>query len=153
MSQSLKPRLFRPETLTAAAIFVAAAAFLIPAMAMRPISALLPGAMLVGLMVLSAVLLVADQHKAAAGDETRPMTAAPKRVIGAFILIAIYALAVDFIGFYAATAVTIPLVAYAFGYRRPLGLLVATVVVLSAIYLIFDFGMSQDFPAGRLWRD
>jgi hypothetical protein len=45
------------------------------------------------------------------------------------------------------------MVAFAFGYRNPLGLLVATGIVVGSIWLIFDFGMSQSFPAGRLWKD
>ena len=79
------------------------------------------------------------------------MTAAPKRVLGAFMLIACYALATDFIGFYVSTAVVIPLVAYVFGYRSLPGLALATCIVLGAIYLIFDFAMAQTFPVGRLW--
>jgi hypothetical protein len=55
------------------------------------------------------------------------------------------------VGFYISTAVSVPLVAYAFGYRNPLGLAIAAVIVLVAIYLIFGFAMSQEFPAGRLW--
>jgi len=42
-------------------------------------------------------------------------------------------------------------VTFAFGYRNPLGLAVATVIVVGTIWMIFDFGMSQDFPTGRLW--
>lgn len=151
MPESRKPRLIRPETLTALGIIVLAAAFLIPTADLRPISALLPAAMLVGLIVLSGFLLLADQRKASAGDPAKSVTHAPKRVIGAFLLIVAYALATDFIGFYVSTAVTVPLVAWIFGYRRPAGLLIATVIVVGAIWAIFDFGMSQDFPTGRFW--
>ncbi|WP_340120128.1 tripartite tricarboxylate transporter TctB family protein [Pelagibius sp. 7325] len=152
MPESPLSRLCRPESLTAIVIIAAAAAFLVPTAALRPISALLPAAMLVGLMVLSLVLLVSDQRKAAAGEAAEPMAAAPKRVIGAFLLIFGYAISVDFVGFYASTAVAIPLVAYAFGFRNLLGLVVATLIVVSAIYLVFDFAMSLGFPSGRLWR-
>lgn len=151
MPESRNSRLTRPETLTALGIIVAAAGFLIPTTALRPISALLPAAMLVGLIVLSVALLVSDQRKASAGESAKSMTQAPKRVIGAFLLIVTYALACDFIGFYVSTAVTIPLVAWIFGYRSPIGLLIATVIVVGTIWAIFDFGMSQDFPTGRFW--
>lgn len=151
MSESSKHRLARPETLTALGLIVAAGLFLIPTSDLRAISALLPAAMLGGLIVLSVLLLLADQRKAAAGVEAKPMTQAPKRVIGAFALIVAYALATDFIGFYVSTAATIPLVAWIFGYRSPVGLLIATAIVLGTIWAIFDFGMSQDFPTGRLW--
>lgn len=151
MPESHKPRLTRPETLTALGIIVVAAGFLIPTYDLRAISALLPAAMLIGLIVLSVALLISDQRKASAGDDAKPMTQSPKRVIGAFLLIVAYALGTDFIGFYVSTALTIPLVAWIFGYRSPLGLLVATVIVVGTIWAIFDFGMSQDFPTGRLW--
>ena len=151
MPESRNSRLTRPETLTAVGIIVVAAGFLVPTYDLRAISALLPAAMLIGLIVLSVFLLLADQRKASAGEDAAPMTKAPKRVIGAFLMIVGYALACDFIGFYVSTAVTIPLVAWTFGYRSPVGLLIATVIVVGSIWAIFDFGMSQDFPAGRLW--
>ena len=151
MPESPNSRLVRPETLTALGIIVVAAGFLIPTYELRAISALLPAAMLIGLIVLSVLLLVSDQRKASAGVDANPVTQSPKRVIGAFLLIVAYALATDFIGFYASTAVTVPLVAWIFGYRSPLGLLIATVIVVGTIWAIFDFGMSQDFPTGRLW--
>jgi hypothetical protein len=151
MPESRNSRLTRPETLTALGIIVVAVGFLIPTYDLRAISALLPAAMLIGLIVLSVVLLLADQRKAGAGEVAEPVTKAPKRVIGAFLLIVAYALATDYIGFYLSTAVTIPLVAWIFGYRAPLGLLIATVVVIGSIWAIFDFGMSQDFPTGRFW--
>lgn len=152
MSEPRSSRLLRPETLTAIGTIVVSAAFLIPTFQLRPISALLPAAMLIGLIVLSAILLMSDQRKASAGEQAQPMTKSPKRVATAFVLIVCYALATDFIGFYASTAITVPLVAYIFGYRNPLGLIAAALIVLGAVWLIFDFSMSQDFPSGRLWN-
>ncbi|MCA0964834.1 tripartite tricarboxylate transporter TctB family protein [Salipiger bermudensis] len=151
MPESRNSRLARPETLTAVGIIVVAAGFLVPTYDLRAISALLPAAMLIGLIVLSVFLLLADQRKASAGEDAAPMTTSPKRVIGAFLMIVSYALACDFVGFYISTVVTIPLVAWTFGYRSPVGLLIATVIVVGTIWAIFDFGMSQDFPTGRLW--
>lgn len=151
MPESRKSRLTRPETLTALGIIVAAAGFLFPTFELRAISALLPAAMLIGLIVLSVFLLLADQRKASAGEGAAPMTKSPKRVVGAFLLIVAYALATDFIGFYVSTVVAVPLVAWIFGYRSPVGLLIATVIVVGTIWAIFDFGMNQDFPTGRFW--
>ena len=48
MSEPHKNRLLRPETLTALGTIIVAAALLVPTFGMRPISALLPAAMLVG---------------------------------------------------------------------------------------------------------
>lgn len=151
MPDSGNSRLKRPETLNAVGVIVASAALLIPTFEMRAISALLPAAMLIGLIVLSVFLFLSDQRKASSGERAQPMTNSPKRVIKAFLLIVAYALATDFIGFYVSTAVTIPWVAWLFGYRNPMGLLLATVIVVGTIWLIFDFGMSQDFPNGRFW--
>lgn len=153
MSAPHTNRLFRPETLTALGIIAVSAAFVIPTFGMRAMSALLPAAMLAGLIGLAVLLLVSDQRKAAAGEEPKPMTSAPKRVAGAFVLIVAYALATDFLGFYPSTAISVPLVAWIFGYRNPLGLAAATLVVVGAIWLIFGLGMSQEFPAGRFWKD
>lgn len=152
MSDHRPHRLARPETLTALGTILISLSFIFPTTELRPISALLPAAMLVGLIALSVILLVHDQRKASQGTETPPMSKAPKRVVGAFLLIVSYALATDFIGFYSATAIAIPLVAWLFGYRSPPGLALATAIVLGSVYLIFDLGMSQDFPAGRLWQ-
>jgi len=151
MSEPRASRLFRPETLTALGIIAVASAFLTPALELRAISALLPIAMLIGLIVLSAVLLIADQRKAAAGDVVDPMTKSPMRVAGAFLLIVAYVVATTVFGFYPATAITVPLVAYIFGYRNLLGLAAATVIVVGTIYLIFDFAMAQQFPTGLIW--
>lgn len=153
MSKSHGNRLLRPESLTALGIILVAAAFLIPTFGMRAMSALLPAAMLVGLIVLSVLLFLSDQRKAGAGEAAKPMMDAPKRVAGAFLLIVAYALATDFIGFYVSTVVAVPLVAFLFGFRHPLGLAVATLIVGGSIWLIFDFGMSQEFPSGRLWKE
>ncbi|MCB1970394.1 MAG: tripartite tricarboxylate transporter TctB family protein [Geminicoccaceae bacterium] len=152
MSEHPTHRLARPETLTALGIIAVAAFFIIPTMDLQPISALLPVAMLAGMVILAALLLIADQRKAVAGEAPEPMTKAPKRVLGAFALIVAYAIATQFIGFYLSTAISVPLVAFLFGYREPFGLALATVIVVGAIYLIFDFGMAQDFPSGSLWQ-
>ncbi len=151
MSTNTHNRLWRPETLTAIGVIILSVALLIPTAAYPPISALLPAAMLIGLLILAAILLVTDQLKAARGDAATPMTKAPKRAFGAFVLIVLYTVSVDFIGFYPSTALAVPLVAFAFGYRRPLGLAAATAIVLAAIYLIFSFAMSREFPTGRFW--
>ncbi|WP_417721546.1 tripartite tricarboxylate transporter TctB family protein [Salipiger sp.] len=144
-------RLVRPETLTAIGLIAVSAGLLIPAAGLRPISALLPAAMLIGLLILAAIMLVKDQRKAAAGEAAQPMTKAPGRVLGAFGLIVLHAVAVDLIGFYPSTALSVPLVARVFGYRHPLGLAIATLIVLASIWLIFGLAMSRDFPTGRFW--
>lgn len=144
-------RLRRPETLVAIGLVLAAGGLLLPATALPPLSALLPATMLAALLVLGTIMLVRDQRRAAAGAAPTPLARSPGRVLGAFALILLYALAVDGIGFYPATALAVPLIAAAFGYRSPLGLALATLLVLSGIWLLFDFVMDQSFPTGRFW--
>jgi putative tricarboxylic transport membrane protein len=151
MSDSKPHRLRRPETLVAIGLLAVAGAFVWPTLELSAMSALLPAAMLGAMMVLAVVMLVVDQRKAAAGQTAKPMTKAPGRVLGALALVLLYTLSVDILGFYGSTAVFVPLVAYAFGYRAPVGLAVATVIVLAGIYLVFGLAMAQDFPVGRLW--
>lgn len=151
MSDTPKNRFLRPETLTALGTIVVAAGFLLPTAELRPLSALLPATMLVALIVLGAIMLVTDQRKAQAGVAAPAMTKSPRRVLLAFALIVLYALGVDFVGFYPTTALSVPLIAYVFGFRHPLGLALATLIVLAAIWLIFSFAMSQEFPTGLLW--
>lgn len=151
MSKNKFQRLLRPETLTSIGIVLMSAGLLIPTIAMRPLSALLPAVMLIALIILAAAILVSDQRSALSKKSAEAMTKAPVRVFGAFVLIILYALCVDFIGFYPSTAISIPLVTYVFGYRNPKGLIVATLIALSVIYLVFGLAMSQEFPTGRFW--
>ena len=152
MSDRRPSRLTRPETLTALGLILLSAGFLIPTFGMRPISALLPATMLVALIVLSVVLLIRDQRKAAADEPAAPMAESPRRVVGAFALIVLYAVSTEVVGFYPATIVTVPLVAWIFGFRNPLGLALATVIVVGSIWLVFDLAMNERFPTGILWK-
>ncbi|MEE2860452.1 MAG: tripartite tricarboxylate transporter TctB family protein [Paracoccus sp. (in: a-proteobacteria)] len=152
MTAPQRSRFTRPETLTAVGLVILAAIFLIPTFDLAPMSALLPAAMLIGLIVLGLCMLIKDQRAASAGEPAKTVLAAPVRVLGAFALVLGYAVAVDLVGFYPATIVTVPLVAAAFGYRQPLGLAVATAIVVGGIWLIFSVGMSQEFPSGMLWE-
>jgi putative tricarboxylic transport membrane protein len=151
MSDRPTARIVRPETLTAVAILIVAALFVIPTTELPPLSALLPAAMVGSLMLLATAMLIADQRRAASGERARPVTEAPRRALGALGLIVGYAIAVDFVGFYPCTIVSVPLVAWLFGYRDPVRLAVATAVVVALIYVIFTLAMSQRFPVGRLW--
>lgn len=152
MSDHRPNRFLRPETLTAVGLIVVSGALLVPALDMRAISALLPSAMLVGLIILGLLLLLRDQRKASCGEAPLAMTKSPHRVAGAFALTVAYAVATDILGFYISTAISVPLVAGAFGFRNPLGLAAATVIVVGSIWLIFGFAMSQQFPSGKLWE-
>lgn len=151
MSRIFKERLLRPDTLVAMVVLLTAAGLLLPTAELRAASAFLPATMLIGLMALALIMLVLDQRQASAGKAAQALTDSPNRVAAAFLLIVLYVVSVDFLGFYLSTAVSVPAVAFAFGYRSRAGLTLATLVVLAAVYLIFDFAMAQEFPTGRLW--
>ena len=151
MTMSIGDRLGRPETLTAIGILLIAGFFLSLTAALDPLSALLPAVMLSALIVLALLLLVIDQRKASAGIAPIKATKNPRRVVAALCLVVLYSISVDLIGFYPSTAISVPLIAYAFGYRELRGLAMSTAIVLLGIYLIFSFAMGQEFPLGRIW--
>jgi putative tricarboxylic transport membrane protein len=151
MNRLIKDRLLRSDTVAALVVIATSAGLLVPTAQLRRASAMLPASMLVSLIVLAVILLVVDQYRAAAGEPDRQLTKAPKRAFSVFILVALYFVSVEFLGFYLSTTLSVPIVAYVFGYRDRFGLIIATVIVVAAIYLIFDVAMNQQFPAGRLW--
>src|SRR3546814_10866034 len=142
-------RVLRPESLTAIGILAASAALLISALRLPPMSALLPIAMLVVLVVLAIAMLAMDQRKAMVAASGTQVARIRMRVVGAFAAIGLYVVAVDFVGFYPSTAIAVFGISYAFGYRNVLRLLFGTAVVLGGIYLIFGFAMEQAFQIGR----
>lgn len=149
MSSSPWRRLWRPTTLSALGTLGLVAALVQPTQKLPAISALLPGAMLATLALLAVFLLVSDQRQAWQGQAAEAINQSPSRVLGAFALILAYALCVDGLGFYPSTAVAVPLIAFAFGYRQLRGLAIATLVVTGGIYLIFSYAMAQEFPLGH----
>lgn len=149
MTQRNPHRLLRAETLLGIGLFITAAWFLVPALSMTAMSALLPAAMLVALMLFALIAIVKDQRHASASLPYQRVFKAPGRVSGAFVLVTLHAVCVDLLGFYVSTAIFVPLVAWLFGYRSSRGLAIATVIVLIAVALIFSFAMSQEFPRGR----
>ena len=149
MSSTHWGRLLRPATLTALGTLGLASVFVPSTLTLPAISALLPGAMLATLALLAVLLLISDQRQAQQGQASEVISQSPKRVLGAFALILAYALCVDGLGFYPSTAVAVPLIAFAFGYRQLRGLAIATVVVTGGIYLIFSYAMAQEFPLGH----
>ena len=153
MSQSLTSRMLRPDTLVACALIVVAAGFLAMALELKMQVAMMPIAVLVGLIGLGVALLFSDQRKASAEIAPKKMTQSPHRVLGAFGLIVIFFAAVHFAGFYPSIAVFVPLSAWLFGYRDPRGLVIATAIVLAGIYAIFTLAMAQEFPTGIFWSN
>ncbi len=133
-------------------IFIASAAFLIPALKLNGNASLLPVAMLVALMGLSVILVVIDVKKALNNNEPhKPALQSPSRVVGALLSVFLFVTCVDFFGFYLTTAIFVPVTAYLFGCRSLKVLLASDVIVVAGIYLIFSVAMSKDFPMGSIW--
>lgn len=126
-------------------IVAASAAFLILSLDLPAMSAILPVAMLSAMIGLG-ILLIVTQYLRRDSLEDNLDFGKPSRVIGAFAAIVVYALAVQFLGFYLSTIVMILVVAWAFGYRKWFGLALATAIFVGGIYLIFSILMGQRFP-------
>ncbi|WP_425643044.1 tripartite tricarboxylate transporter TctB family protein [Marinomonas gallaica] len=150
-NNNTKP-LFRPMIVIAICIFIASAAFLVPALELNGNASLLPVAMLVSLMLLSVILIVIDVSKARSNKAPHtPALESPKRVVGALLSVFLFVTCVDLFGFYLTTAIFVPVTAYLFGCRSVKILLIADVIVVAGIYLIFGMAMAKDFPMGSIW--
>ncbi|MCW4629072.1 MULTISPECIES: tripartite tricarboxylate transporter TctB family protein [Marinomonas] len=144
--------LLRPMIVIAFCIFIASAAFLLPALELTGNASLLPVAMLIALMVLSVILVITDIKKARTNKAlTKPALQSPGRVFGALLSVFVFVVSVDLFGFYFATAIFVPVAAYLFGCRSLKVLVVADVIVVAGIYLIFGMAMAKDFPMGSIW--
>lgn len=142
--KSLSPRL-QAEIGFAVLIVLGCAALLVVAADLPTMSALLPIAMLVCIIVLALMLMASLLTGRVAAPEKLSIER-PRRILGAFASIFIYALAVPFVGFYTSTIVMLPTVAWFFGLRSPRALALATVIFVGGVYLIFTVAMGQRFP-------
>ncbi|RNF48828.1 tripartite tricarboxylate transporter TctB family protein [Marinomonas hwangdonensis] len=144
--------LLRPMIVIAFCIFIASAAFLIPALELTGRASLLPVAMLIALMVLSVILVITDIKKARTNKTPyKPALQSPGRVLGALLSVLVFVTNVDLLGFYLATAIFVPVAAYLFGCRSLKVLVASDVIVVVGIYLIFGMAMVKDFPMGSIW--
>ena len=133
-------------------IFVASAAFLVPALDLTGNASLLPVAMLITMMVLSVFLVLSDIKKALNNKEPyKPSLQSPSRVFGALLSVFLFVTCVAFFGFYLTTAIFVPVAAYLFGCRSLKILLISDAVVVAGIYLIFGMAMAKSFPMGSIW--
>lgn len=138
--------------LIAVCIFIASAAFLVPALKLTGNAALLPVSMLVTLMVLSVCLGLTHLKKSRKdAEKTEPTIQSTRRVFGALLSVFLFVTCVDLLGFYLITSLFVPIAAYLFGCRNFKVLLIADVIVVAGIYLIFGMAMAKEFPIGSVW--
>lgn len=146
MSKSSSP-VVGADGIAGIVIILAAAALLFQAVKMPTMSAMLPVAMLVFLIVLGAILLGRNVIAQRRGVTQAPVVRRPKRAFSAYFAMVAYAVLVPLIGFYTSTVLMVPIVAWAFGYRNPARLLLATAIFVGSVYAVFNFAMGQQFPA------
>lgn len=147
MSAKIRSPLLGAEGIAAIVIILAASALLIQAVKMPTMSAMLPVAMLVFLIVLGAIMLVKNVIAVRRGMKQARLVHRPKRAIGAFFSIVAYTVLVPLIGFYTSTILMVPTVAWAFGYRNPARLMLGTAIFAASVFLVFNIAMGQQFPA------
>lgn len=143
-SKGLSSRLWA-EIGFAVFILLSCGALLLTAIRLPTMSALLPVAMLLSLMALAGGLCLSLYIRRVVLP-TKPGAFALLPVLASFATIVAYTLAVQFVGFYTSTIIMVPLVAWAFGYRKLFGLVLSTVIFVGGIYVIFSLLMGQRFP-------
>lgn len=62
----------------------------------------------------------------------------------------VYLLAIDYVGFFTTTIVSIPIMIWLLGVKKPSTIIISTGVVVFFIYLIFDIFLKVPFPEGLL---
>lgn len=69
----------------------------------------------------------------------------------AFLMVLVYALALNTIGFFVSSAVFMPVLAIWMGYRKPIPLICTVVGMLGFIYVLFVFQLNVALPRGILF--
>lgn len=146
MSAKFRGPLLGADGIAGIVIVIGASGLLFEAAKMPTMSAMLPVAMLVFLIVLGAITLVQNVIAQRRGEVQARLVRRPKRAIGAFFAIVLYAVLVSLIGFYTSTVLLVPIVGWTFGYRNLPRLILATAIFAGSVFLIFNVAMGQRFP-------
>ncbi|ETW13772.1 hypothetical protein ATO8_07076 [Roseivivax marinus] len=137
-----------PDLIAGVVVILASVLLMLRAGTMPAMTALLPFAMLGALIVLSLVMIVRALMRDADPETARPdVFDSRNRFFGVCAAIGLYVAAVALIGFYTSTVIMIPAVSWAFGFRKPVPLALATAIFVGGIALIFHVLMGQDLPA------
>jgi len=110
-------------------------------------SAIFPNMVLFLALVLGIAMAVQGFIKSG-GKEDRPARFFKnrRRFFIAIGLTVLYILGINTLGFYSSTAILVPVIALVFGYRRPLVIVLSTIVFVIATYLLFGVAMDYRFP-------
>ena len=145
MKNPVGSRILQADNIAGLVIVACSAWLLTETRDMPPMSALLPVAMLCAMALMGVILIartILNPQTASAG----PVFVAPRRFLLVVFVIAAYAFGVATLGFYTSTTIMVPAVAFCFGYRKPLGLAIATIIFVGGIALIFMVLMNQELP-------
>ncbi len=99
----------------------------------------------------AAELLLSWRRKAGSGGATEEGSKNPRRFWALLVLIVVYALALDPVGFFPASAVFLPATMVAMGARRPLPIVLTTAGILAVVHVVFTKLLEVQLPKGTLF--
>jgi hypothetical protein len=146
MSDTKFTKLLTPQNLAAGICILVSFAFLRSAWSFPGMSMMLPVAMLLAMILLSSAIIIRSYIAPVPETSGTPFFVAKRKFLSAVAIIIIYALAVEFVGFYTSTVIMVPVASWVFGYRSPAGIALATTIFVGGIALIFLVLMNRSFP-------
>ena len=108
-------------------------------------------AFLLGVLCLVELGLNLRKEKKAAQAVKLQITDTPLRFWSLLLLMVVYALLLQHLGFYLASALFLPLTMYVLGYRRPWLILLTSSGVLLFVYLVFGLILEVPLPESALF--
>ncbi len=116
-------------------------------------AALMPRVVTILLLALGLLLSAAGLIKLKKGSipEHTPIELARMKYPAiAYLLILVYAALINILGFYSATLLFLVCFMYFMNIRKPRTIILTAVILLGFVYLLFNVGLSVNFPSGIL---
>ena len=115
-------------------------------------SSIFPRVILLFCIVLSIVLIGQDVSKRAKGEKSAFTDAFKnfKKVTYSLILVFLYIVSVNFIGFYVSTFIMIPIVSRMFGYKKLVHSIAWSALYTGLLFVVFSQLMDRYMPSGIL---
>ncbi|PIE56349.1 MAG: hypothetical protein CSA34_04505 [Desulfobulbus propionicus] len=105
-----------------------------------------------GIFSLIELLLKMRKSQAGKDQETMRVTAAPGKFTALLLLMFIYAMLLEPLGFYLASALFLPLTMYILGSRKPLAIALTSGGVLLFVFLVFAKLLGVPLPESTLFH-
>ena len=106
---------------------------------------------LVILIVVGAVLILTSLINAKKPGPEAVDVKSFKNPLIAFLILVVYVICIDKIGFFVSSAVAMPVMMLYMGHRKPLPMIITTVVSLAFIYVLFVTQLGLRLPADLLF--